>query len=134
MVTKNFEIGELFAHCSTAEIDSAVRDARIMNNLQTLLCVLQCIRFRLGRPIVVNSGYRDKEHNRNVGGVATSQHLTGEACDFYVIGMGIPEVTRILYAEFDYCIGQLIQYNSFIHIALQNTKHPRLEYIDKTKK
>lgn len=35
----------------------------------------------VGRPIVISSGYRCPELNKAVGGVATSQHLKGEAAD-----------------------------------------------------
>ena len=45
--------------------------------------VLEPVRERLGRPIVVNSGYRCPIHNAAVGGVANSQHLRGEAADLH---------------------------------------------------
>ena len=38
-------------------------------------------------PIVVNSGYRSAAVNRAVGGVATSNHLTGCAADIRVSGL-----------------------------------------------
>ena len=37
-------------------------------------------------PIVITSGYRSAELNRKVGGVATSNHLTGCAVDIRVAG------------------------------------------------
>lgn len=40
------------------------------------------IRDSYGEPIYINSGYRTPEHNKIVGGVYNSQHLTGQACDF----------------------------------------------------
>lgn len=43
--------------------------------------VLDPLRERYGKPIVVNSGYRCPKHNKEVGGVANSQHLRGEAAD-----------------------------------------------------
>lgn len=43
--------------------------------------VLEPARERLGKPIVVNSGYRCQVHNKTVGGVANSQHMRGEAAD-----------------------------------------------------
>lgn len=51
-------------------------------NIEALVCeVLDPAREKLGMPIVVNSGYRCPKHNREVGGVANSQHLKGEAAD-----------------------------------------------------
>ena len=38
-------------------------------------------------PIVINSGFRSPEVNKAVGGVATSNHLTGCAVDIRCIGM-----------------------------------------------
>lgn len=32
-------------------------------------------------PFIINSGYRTKERNKRVGGVASSSHLKGKACD-----------------------------------------------------
>jgi len=55
--------------------------------------VLDPAREILGRPIVVNSGYRCAKHNREVGGVSASQHLRGEAAD---ITAGSPEENKRL--------------------------------------
>ena len=38
-------------------------------------------------PIIINSGYRSPEVNKAVGGVATSNHLTGCAADIHVSGI-----------------------------------------------
>ena len=38
-------------------------------------------------PIIINSGYRSPEVNKAVGGVATSNHLTGCAADIKVSGI-----------------------------------------------
>ena len=40
-----------------------------------------------GHSVVINSGYRSPQLNKKVGGVATSNHLTGCACDIRVSGM-----------------------------------------------
>lgn len=54
----------------------------IEENLQALVSnVLEPVRERLGKPIVVNSGFRCPVHNAAVGGVANSQHMKGEAAD-----------------------------------------------------
>lgn len=36
---------------------------------------LQALRDKWGRPIIINSGHRCKEHNKAVGGAPQSQHL-----------------------------------------------------------
>lgn len=43
--------------------------------------VLDPLREKFGRPIIVNSGFRCPELNRAVGGAVISQHLSGEAAD-----------------------------------------------------
>lgn len=42
---------------------------------------LQRLRDKWGKPIVINSGHRCKQHNSEVGGVANSQHFTHIAFD-----------------------------------------------------
>lgn len=42
---------------------------------------LQNIRNRIGWPMVLNSGYRNPYHNRNVGGARESAHMYGAAAD-----------------------------------------------------
>lgn len=51
-----------------------------------LVDLLQEIRDLLDRPIVVHSGCRCEVHNKVVGGVSNSAHITGEAADIYVPG------------------------------------------------
>ena len=54
----------------------------VEENLEALVSnVLEPVRERLGKPIVVNSGFRCPIHNAAVGGVANSQHMKGEAVD-----------------------------------------------------
>ena len=43
--------------------------------------MLQRLRSRLGRPMIVNSGYRSPAHNTAVGGAPNSKHLKGIAFD-----------------------------------------------------
>lgn len=60
-------------------------DAAACQRLQTLVTqLLDPIRAAWGSPITVNSGYRSPALNRAVGGVATSQHVKGEAADITV--------------------------------------------------
>src|SRR5690606_18323309 len=42
---------------------------------------LQALRDRLGKPLIINSGYRSPEHNRAVGGAKGSNHMEGIAFD-----------------------------------------------------
>jgi hypothetical protein len=42
---------------------------------------LQALRTKLGKPMVINSGYRSPKHNRAVGGAKGSKHMLGIAFD-----------------------------------------------------
>lgn len=53
--------------------------------------MLDPARERLGKPIMVNSGYRCPLKNKAVGGVPNSQHLKGEAADITCAEMTIPD-------------------------------------------
>lgn len=48
--------------------------------------VLDTVREYTGKPVVVSSGVRCKNHNKSVGGVGNSYHLKGRAADFTVCG------------------------------------------------
>lgn len=78
---KHFTITEL-TKSSTAEKLGIknIPDSTAINNLENLVRnVLDPLREAFGKPITVNSGYRCRQLNRAVGGVANSQHIKGEA-------------------------------------------------------
>ncbi|MCR4919407.1 MAG: hypothetical protein K5928_06300 [Prevotella sp.] len=83
-LTEHFTLGEM-TRSGTAireNIDNTPPPEAIRR--LTLLCrrTLEPLRRRAGR-LIVTSGYRCPRLNRCVGGVANSQHLTGEAADIY---------------------------------------------------
>ena len=66
------------------KIDNRV-PVRYVSSLETLCReVLEPLRQHVGKPIRISSGYRCPALNKAVGGVATSQHLTGEAADIHL--------------------------------------------------
>jgi hypothetical protein len=48
---------------------------------EAALDALQALRKRLGKPLIILSGYRSPEHNRAVGGAKASKHMEGIAFD-----------------------------------------------------
>lgn len=49
---------------------------------------LDAVREGIGKPVIINSGYRCPHHNSTLpNSVPNSGHTTGEACDIYVKGM-----------------------------------------------
>ena len=85
---KYFSLAE-FIHSETAKrlnIDNTPT-FEIVDNLNRLADYLDGIREKLGKPILVNSGYRCPVLNKAVGGVANSQHQKGLAADLVCADM-----------------------------------------------
>ena len=59
----------------------------VVDNLNRLADYLDVIREKLGKPILVNSGFRCPVLNKAVGGVANSQHQKGLAADLVCADM-----------------------------------------------
>lgn len=85
------------------------------NNMQLVfLDLLQKIRTEANVPFVINSGYRTREHNRNIGGKSDSAHLRGYAAD-----IACPNSTmrhKILKAAFKFNVPRIGVYPTFIHL------------------
>lgn len=59
----------------------------VVDNLNKLADYLDGIREKMGKPILVNSGFRCPILNKAVGGVANSQHIKGLAADLVCADM-----------------------------------------------
>ena len=57
-----------------------------------LLRLADQVRAHFNSPCIVSSGVRCEAHNKKVGGVANSRHLTGKAMDFSIRGKTAVEV------------------------------------------
>ncbi|MBT9315886.1 D-Ala-D-Ala carboxypeptidase family metallohydrolase [Leptothoe spongobia] len=72
-------------------------DENVVNGILQIAEAMEEVREYLGgRPISVNSWYRDPASNRKAGGASRSRHLSGDAVDFVVQGISPPEVNRRL--------------------------------------
>ena len=83
-LTENFALNE-FIYSDTANwygINN-IPNQETISNLR-LLCknVMQPVRNYIKSPVIITSGYRCPLLNKKVGGVPTSQHQFGMACDF----------------------------------------------------
>lgn len=92
---KYFKPDEFKCRCCGSPFRQAqgeLASPEIVSNIEALVsAVLDPAREKLGRPIRVNSGYRCPKHNAEVGGVAQSQHLLGEAVDIAPAGFGVQD-------------------------------------------
>lgn len=81
------KITENFTYAEMVRTDTGLKNEPNPDHVihLTRLCVrvLEPIRALLGAPLIVHSGYRCHEVNRDVGGSRNSAHLQGRACDFH---------------------------------------------------
>lgn len=85
-LTPHFKLSE-FTKSSTAsarKIDNTPSLDVISNLQQLCIHVLEPLREYFNCPIIISSGYRSPALNKAVGGVANSQHMTGEAADIHI--------------------------------------------------
>lgn len=70
------------------------------------------------KPILISSGYRGVTLNTAVKGSKSSQHTTGEACDFTCPSFGTPAdiVKAIVNSNIKYD-QVILEFNSWIHIS-----------------
>ncbi len=85
-LSPNFTLGEFTKSGSHPEVYN-IPSHEAIANLTNLSKWLEVLRERAGTPIRINSGYRSPQLNKRIGGVPTSNHLTGCAVDIRVSGM-----------------------------------------------
>ena len=83
---------------------------------------LEPLREALGLPIIITSGYRTKSLNNHIlHSARKSQHVSGQAADFYVEGASRRELLikafRQIILDEDIDYDQLILYPTFIHVS-----------------
>lgn len=94
-------------------------DPSVVANLGLVAEVMERIRTLLGNsPIVVHSGYRSLEVNQAVGGVVTSAHCCGLACDFVCPAFGTPAEVALTILKSDIDYDQLILEYGWVHVGL----------------
>ena len=134
-ITKNFSLEEFTKSCTADRkgIDNTPSH-EVKNNIARLVKeIMQPIRDKYKKPIVINSGYRCDALNKAVGGSRTSQHCTGEAVDFETTNGVNDKLFRLvkeMVEKGEIQCGQLIwEYGSkknpnWIHISLPRRNKP----------
>ena len=90
-LTPNFTLAELIASNTARRLridNTPTQEA--LRRLQGTAEMLQRIRDTLGKPVIVTSGYRGPVLNRAVGGVTSSDHMSGQAADIVAPAFGTP--------------------------------------------
>lgn len=97
----------------------AGREAKCVCAMELVVSVLNRVQRHFDHSVVVTSGYRCEELNKAVGGVPNSQHMLGEAVDFFVCATPIVEVFDYILdsVEFDQVI--LYKKKRIIHLSVR---------------
>jgi len=111
-LSENFDREEFRCNCGCGKVVVSVR----------LVMALQSLRDRVKSPIHITSGYRCTEHNRKVGGVRNSRHLSGEAADIVIEGMGPREMYSHALAIQEFRNGGIGIYvdRGFVHVDIRD--------------
>jgi hypothetical protein len=133
-ISSNFKMAEFRVSVTTtaAGIPNGIPED-VKPAIQALvLNLLQPICDATGWRCKINSGYRSPEVNRRVGGVATSQHVKGEAADcvflpkdIKVLPIDVLRVVTELGLDFD----QMIAYNGFVHLSYTTKRANRRQIL-----
>jgi len=100
-LTKNFNSSEFACRCCGKEVF-----------LISHVLKLQTLRDFFNKQVTITSGYRCKNHNKNVGGVSYSQHPLGTATDIKVKDISPDKVADYAEKHFD-GVGR---YDGFTHL------------------
>ena len=99
-----------------------------------LLRLLEKIRSIVGAPVIINSAYRCKRHNREVGGVTSSWHTQGMAADIRQTRFDNGTFWAIVKREWKKGLltemGGLGRYNGRIHVDIHHAADGHLREWD----
>lgn len=96
---------------------------KIIGNLKKVMYILDLVRTYMGKPILINSGYRCEKLNEMVGGVQKSMHTKGLAADFRTKEKeDLSKMFEFLKKnQKEFKIIELIKYTNFIHMGVSET-------------
>lgn len=88
-----------------------------------LVSILDILRNQVGKPVIINSGYRTPTRNKEVGGAKYSYHMRGMAADIRINGMTAKEIANKLnkIVPPDEC--GIIVYSTWVHIDTRTKKY-----------
>lgn len=130
-ITEHFTLKEL---TKTNQPFDNTPDIEQITNLKALAnTILEPVRLKFGKPIIVNSGFRSQAVNDAVGGSKTSQHLYGQAADITTkdkqYNKELWDLIKQMVDDGEIVVGQLIwekgnkERPDWIHASTPNLKH-----------
>lgn len=87
-----------------------------------MVSILDILRNKLGKPIIITSGYRTPEWNKKCEGAKYSYHMRGMAADIRVNGMSAKELADKLDDIVPNECG-IIVYRSWVHFDVRKNKY-----------
>lgn len=87
-----------------------------------LVTILDILRNKIGKPVIITSGYRTPEWNTKCDGAKYSYHMRGMAADIRVNGMTPKQVASILNGIIPNECG-IIVYSGWVHIDTRSNKY-----------
>lgn len=103
----------------------ACQDGSQVVFIDDYLCtILDILRNKLGKPIIITSGYRTPGWNAKCSGAKYSYHMRGMAADIKVNGMKAKELAKKLDEIVPNGCG-IIVYNSWVHFDVRDGKKYR---------
>lgn len=79
--------------------ENILQALQIIGKMYMLAGFAERIREIIGKPVIINSGYRCPALNKAVGGAISSQHVLAEALDIKVKGKTASELLQIIVAS-----------------------------------
>ena len=86
--------------------------------------ILEILRNKLGKPVIITSGYRTPEWNKKCNGAKYSYHMRGMAADIRVDGISAKEIAKKLDEIVPDGCG-IIVYKSWVHFDVRTGKKYR---------
>lgn len=83
-----------------------------------LVKLLNDLRYKVGKPVFVSSGYRCDKHNAEVGGVPKSYHCLGMAADIFVPGLSSSDLFEVCK---DVGFTGIGIYSTFVHVDVRDS-------------
>lgn len=103
-LTAHFSLKDFECHCSYTDCQWTIIDT-------DHIALLEAKRVEIGKPFIVDDGYRCEKHNKDVGGASASQHPQGLATDIKCPGLTPEELS----AKCESFNGKGL-YDTFVHV------------------
>jgi hypothetical protein len=127
---KNFNAEEFIKSntARTEKIDNNVYDPVVLANLNRTADKAQEIRDFLNQSVKISSGYRCLKLNRELGSKDTSQHIKGQAIDFYCPQLRNNALIVQQLKEHNIIVDQCLMEGCWIHLSIRETGANRNQY------